>query len=134
MYTPKHFAVHELVPQDVYNKWGDKSLMFLDDRILMNADTLRDRYGRITINNWYWGGDRQWSGLRTEGCSYGSQYSQHRFGRALDHVFIEVTAEEVRQDVLKNPDLFPFITSMELNTSWAHFDCRNCKRIKTFYA
>ena len=133
MYKPIHFSVHELVPQEVYEKWGAKALMFLDEAALITLDALRERYGSITVNNWFWGGDRQWSGLRTEKSHYGSQYSQHRFGRAFDCLFKDITAEEVRQEILADPDLFPLINSLELNTSWLHFDCRNCKRIKTYY-
>lgn len=132
MYKPKHFATYELVPPETYSKWGEASLMFMDDRILMNADALRERYGSITVNDWYWGGNNQWRGLRTESSPYGTQYSQHRFGRAIDHIFHKVTAEEVRQDILQQTNLFPLVMSMELGTSWAHFDVRNCDRIKTF--
>ena len=133
MYKPLHFSVHELVPQEVYEKWGDKALMFLDDRALITLDALRERYGSITVNNWFWGGNRQWSGLRTENSPYGSQYSQHRFGRAFDCVFKYTTAEEVRQDILADHSLFPFINSLEMGTSWLHWDTRNCRRIKTYY-
>lgn len=133
MYKPTHFSVHELVPQEVYEKWGDKALMFLDDRALMTIDALRDRYGSITINNWFWSGDRQWSGLRTANSPYGSQYSQHRFGRAFDCLFKYTDVEAIRQDILNDHNLFPFINSLELGTSWLHFDCRNCRRIKTYY-
>lgn len=134
MYKPTHFSVHELVPEHVYNKWGDKALMFLDDRALMTLDALREKWGPITVNNWFWDGPRQWSGLRTEETHYGSQYSQHRFGRAFDCVFHEIDDEDVRQYILANPDEFPYINSIELGTEgWLHFDVRNCKRIKTYY-
>ncbi len=132
MYTPKYFKAYEVVPREVYEEWGERSLMFMDDRILRNADALRERYGSITINDWYWGGNNQWRGLRTEDSPYGTQYSQHRFGRAIDHIFKDVTAEEVRQDILKSPELFPLIMSMELGTSWLHVDCRNTQRIQTY--
>lgn len=133
MYTPKHFAPHEFVPPKIFHKRGDKSLQLMDDRILITADALRDRYGRIVINNWYWGGDRQWSGLRTSDSPYGSELSQHRFGRALDMIMPDADVDEVSQDIMNDPELFPYITSMELGTSWLHIDCRNCNRILTFY-
>lgn len=134
MYKPNHFSVHELVSQETYEKWGEKALMFLDDRALMTLDALREKFGPITVNNWFWDGPRQWSGLRTESSPYGSQYSQHRFGRAFDCVFSNVDDEHVRQYILANPDEFPYINSIELGTpGWLHFDVRNCKRIKTYY-
>jgi hypothetical protein len=76
-----------------------------------------------------------WSCLRTEGSPFGTEYSQHRFGRAADCIFADVTAEQVRQDVLDNPDDedFKYITSIELGVDWFHFDVRNCNRIMTYY-
>lgn len=132
VYIPKHFAAHELVPEHVYRARGEKSFELLDDRLLITLDQLRDCFGSITVNNWFWGGNRQWSGLRTEKSPYGSMFSQHRFGRAADCIFKDFRAEEVRQQVLKNPDRFPHITFIELDIDWFHFDVRNCERITTW--
>lgn len=133
MYKPKYFQPFEFVSRSVFNKRGEKSLQLLDDRILMTADFLRERYGPITINNWYWGGDRVDSGLRTSTSNIGSDLSQHRFGRALDMLFQNVSVEEVREDILKNPEKYPYVTATELGTSWLHIDCRNTTPILTFY-
>jgi len=134
MYKCKHFKIHELVPKKVYEDRGEKGWMLLDDRLLITLDKLRNAYGGITINNWFWGGDRQWSGLRTSDGPYYSPYSQHTFGRAADCIFKDTTAEEARQDILANPDnpKFRDIMSIELETSWLHFDVRNCNRIMTY--
>jgi len=134
MYRCKHFAIHELVPPHVHRKRGDKSWQLLDDRLLITADRLRDRYGPMTINNWHWDGDRQWSGLRTPGSPYYSETSQHSFGRAFDCIFQNVAAEAVRQDILTEPDshAFELINSIEIGVSWLHFDVRNCDRILAF--
>lgn len=133
LYSPQFFAIHELVPRKVYEERGEAAWELLDASALKTLDQLRKKFGPMTVNNWYWGGNREWSGLRTEDSPYGSQYSQHRFGRAFDCIFRDATAEEVRQYVLANPDEFPYLTSLELGTSWFHFDTRHCKRIKTFY-
>lgn len=132
-YKPVKFEVHELVPESVYEARGEMAIELLDVRLLITLDQLRQAYGPITVNNWYWGKDRQWSGLRTEDSPVGSPYSQHRFGRAADCIFSKFSADYVRTDILKNPDRFPFLNAMELGTSWLHFDVRNCDRIKTFY-
>jgi hypothetical protein len=133
-YICKHFQIHELVPKSVYMDRGEKAWELFDPNALRTIDMLLDRYGSITINNWFWGGDREWSGLRIFGCPYFSPYSQHTFGRAFDNIFKEVTAEEVRQDIINNPDdpTFRYIRAIELNTSWLHTDTRNCCRLKTF--
>jgi len=134
MYKCKHFIIQELVSEGTFNKRGEKAWMLLDNRVLMTLDLLRERYGQMTVNNWKWGGDRSWSGLRTSDSPWFSTYSQHSFGRAADCLFKETTAEQVRQDILASPDdpTFQFINSIELGVSWLHFDVRNCDRILAF--
>ena len=135
MYECKHFIIQELVDPDTYAKRGDRGWQLLDDRVLITLDRLRERYGSMTVNNWKWGGDRKWSGLRTVDSPWFSTYSQHTFGRAADCIFKTVTAEDVRQDILANPDdpTFELINSIELGVSWLHFDVRNCNRIFAFH-
>lgn len=136
MYKCKHFIIQELVDEETYNKRGEKAWELLDDRLLMTLDMLRDRYGKMTINNWRWTArtPRMWSGLRTPDSPWYSTYSQHTYGRAADIIFDSITAEEVRQDILREPDDidFQYINSFEEGTSWLHIDVRNTDRIKTF--
>jgi len=133
IYKCKHFTIQELVPKHIYGARGDKAWELLDKDALKTLDHLRDSFGVMTVNNWHIGGDRNWSGLRTSDSPYYSPTSQHSFGRAFDCLFASRTAEQVRQVILRNRDEFPLLTSMELGTSWLHFDTRNTKRIKTFY-
>lgn len=135
MYKPKRFRVEEFVPESVYKARGDKALELMDSRILETADVLKEEFpeGTIIINNWVWGGDRNWSGLRTTDSPYYRPYSQHSFGRALDMIFSAYTAEEVRKYIQLHPEKFPYVTAMELGTSWVHIDCRNCHKLKTFH-
>ena len=134
MYKCKHFIIEELVSPGTHAVRGHKAWQLLDDRLLMTIDMLRDKYGQMTINNWKWNGDREWSGLRTPDSPWYSTYSQHSFGRAVDCIFKDVTAEQVRQDILSNPDdsNFKYINSFEEGTSWLHIDVRNCDRILTY--
>ena len=132
MYKPRHFYTQELVPEHVYRDRGEKALELLDDRLLITLDDMRDAYGPIVVNDWYRGGVIQWRGLRTDNSPVGTIYSQHRFGRAADLIFLDTDAESVRRDILNNPNLFPHIQSLELGTTWLHFDVRNCERIKTY--
>lgn len=135
MYKCEHFSIHELVPPHVFNNRGEKAWELLDERLLITLDRLRSRYGQMTINNYYWGKDREWSGLRTSDSPYYSAFSQHSFGRAADCLFTGKSAEEIRHDILANPeeDDFKLIGSLELGVSWLHFDVRNCDRIKTYH-
>lgn len=132
MYKCRYFRIEELVPPEVFHIRGDLAWELLDSRMLGALDLLRDRFGKITVNNWVWGGDREWSGLRTPDSPFYSPYSQHTFGRAADCLFASVSADEVRSEIISSPHLFPRIMSVELDVSWLHFDVRNCQRIKTY--
>ena len=103
MYQCTFFKIHELVPPSVFKERGERAWELLDDRMLVTADAMRKRYGKMTINNYMFGGDREWSGLRIPNSPYYSPYSQHTFGRAADIIFGNITAESVRQDILNNP-------------------------------
>jgi hypothetical protein len=133
IYKCEHFAIHELVPPEIYNDRGEKAWESLDSRALVTLDQLRKAYGPITVNNWFWGKDRVASGLRIPGQKEYRPNSQHTFGRAFDCVFSKINPEIVRQEILRNQDMFPYIMSIELNTTtWLHFDVRNCDRIMTY--
>lgn len=131
MYKCKHFEIHELVPKHIYESRGERAWELLDERALFTLDLLRDRFGPITVNNYAFGGSRQWSGLRTAQSPYYSETSQHSFGRAFDCLFRDSKAEAVRRHILSDPGDYN-ITGIELNVAWLHFDCRNSFKIKTF--
>lgn len=136
MYKCKHFHITELVPQSVYLERGERAWELLDERMLITADQLNDRFGQMIVNTWNYPnlikkfGYRDQSGLRTE--TVGAKYSQHFYGRAMDALFTEVTAAEVRKYVLSHASEFPHLAAIEVGVRWFHFDTRNCERIKVF--
>lgn len=66
MYNCKYFGIKELVSPIVYEKWGGQAWMFFDPLILMDADIIRETWGRaIIINNWASGGTLKQCGLRS---------------------------------------------------------------------
>ncbi len=123
-YEPKYFRPEEFVPPEVFKQLGEKSLLVMDYRILKTADTLRDTFGKITINNWVFGGQRRYSGFRHATCVIGAVWSQHRFGRGIDALTEKCTPDEARKEILAHPDHFPYITVMEDKVEWLHVDCR----------
>lgn len=131
MYTPRFFDVQELVPPSIYEDRGPKAIELIDERVLITLDKLRETFGTCTVNDWSFTSDGLYtqSGLRTVESEEYSPTSQHTFGRAMDCKFKEVSAEEVRQRVIENQPLFPYITFIEDDVSWFHFDVRNCERI-----
>ena len=132
----KHFRLEELVPKELFNKYGEKCWDFLDPRLLESIDTVKERFpeGTITINNWLWNGNRNWSGIRTPNSSYYSQSSMHSWGKAVDMIFSKYSPDEVRQDIIDNPDIYPHIKGLELDITWVHLDVRNRKELLKFKA
>lgn len=132
-YIPKHFVLQEFLPRQIYEQitpatmW--KGWMMLDERMLRHADQCREAFGPLTINNWHIGGNRNESGLRISGMATYNPFSQHSFGRAFDCVSKVKTGEEMRQYILANKDKFPYVTRMEIGTSWLHSDCGNAPAI-----
>lgn len=130
----KYFEIHELVPRKMYNRYGDKAWRYVDVRLIQSIDKLKEHFnlGTITINNYHWKGSRQWSGIRTPESPNYSYGSQHSYANALDMVFSDYSAEEVRHYIINNRDLFPYINGLELNISWVHIDIRNEDELVTF--
>ena len=127
-YECRHFVVQELVSPDVYADRGEKAWALLDTNALKTLDALRDKFGSITVNDWYWGGTFKESGLRTTSCEYYRPYSMHSFGKAFDCKFKDTTPEKVQEYILNNADEFPFLQRMEDTKStktWLHFDVGN---------
>ena len=149
MYIPKYFQPHELVYPELFFTYEKKNQtnslwLSIDERVLITLDCLRERFGTCYVNNYYWGGNRKESGLRNMSTSTGATLSQHKFGRACDVVFKNITAEEVRQEMKKlrcfDKDMrnetdskylpFKYINAIEWHQngnpiSWFHFDVRN---------
>ena len=130
IYIPKYFRIEELVPKTLFEQYKhkqDRLWWTLDQRVLWTSDALRKRYGKMVANTWLWGGDHQERGLRLVGTTTGASLSQHLFGRANDLVPIQITAEEIRQDIINNPEFeeFKYITCIERDVWWLHYDVRN---------
>ncbi|MDA3834062.1 MAG: hypothetical protein PF495_11765 [Spirochaetales bacterium] len=119
----KHFNLYELVPEREYNSVPHHILwMQLDNRLLKAIDHLREKWGVMVGNTWKWGGNYQNRGWRN---GWGSRFSQHYSGRAQDLEPSENSVDVVRNDIISNPQDYPFITEIELEVSWLHVGCRN---------
>lgn len=85
IYKCKYFKLQELVPPDVYQKYGDFAWRFFDVNLLKDIDTIRDKHGAITINNWSFGGNLRNCGFRSNLYENSKLYcSAHLFGKAFD--------------------------------------------------
>ena len=132
----KYFKIQELVPKEMYERYKDKCWDFLDPRLIESIDIIKERFnkGTIQINNWLWNGNRNWSGIRTPDSPYYSPSSMHSWGRAVDMIFSDYDPNEVRQDIIDNPEIYAHIKGLELDISWVHIDTRSRKDLLTFKA
>lgn len=124
-----NFYLHEFVSKEIYASWGKRSVWFLDQRLFLLAQFFRDRFGQTTIN----GGQYNYSGFREPECTIGGKLSQHRFGRAIDLKFKEITVQEVYKDVINNYDLYKkfgltTLENIDATPTWLHVDLRNTNK------
>lgn len=127
MYRCKFFKIYELVPKMYHETYPENKLWLLfDNRVLLTLDLLREQYGKVVVNDWYFGGEFQLRGFRPADTTVGVQFSQHKFGRAFDCKFIDTPVGVVRQDCIdKRYECFKYITAIETGIPWFHFDTRN---------
>ena len=128
-YRPKYFALNELVPPHILAERGERAWALMDDRILRGADWLREKFGPAIINGKFGGKVFTESGLRDPFTTTGAKWSQHKFGRAVDMKFLKVTAKEVYDYIIRNPNEAREngITTLEdiaFTGTWLHADCR----------
>lgn len=140
-YKPRYLRPFEVLPPDTclshipVASWSVLAWGLFDARILWTFDQLRDRFGPLVVNDWYWregGQGNTQRGFRPPESTVGASYSQHRFGRALDCLPARTTAEEIRADIRNHPEreAYQFITGVESGVSWLHVDCRNWDRAR----
>ncbi len=128
-YRPKHFSLVELVDPDTYHARGERSWELLQAPALITLDQIREKFGRITVNNWAQPNGRyKDSGLRQMNSPIGAKLSQHKFGGAFDCKPQDVTVKAMYDWIIANPNEFPLLTTLEHiddTPSWLHFDVRN---------
>ena len=133
MKVSKNFYLQEFVSPDIYKKYGDSSIWFIDQRLIIVVQILRNRIGMpLTINNWP-DGNYKHSGFREPSCPTGAELSQHRFGRASDLKILgkENNGADIIRDEIKsnwnNVYKEPGLTTIEHEayaSVWAHIDIR----------
>lgn len=125
-----YFDIREFVPPQIWNKYAEKSLWFIDPKIVEIATAYREHFNvPIVINNWYIGGQFMYRGYRPPRVNIGSEYSQHKMGRAFDCHSPSISVKEMHSEIIKNFDKFKLVglTTLEdinFTTTWVHSDCR----------
>jgi hypothetical protein len=133
----------ELVCKHVYDKFGDKAWMFLDEKIVITIDTIRRLIGKpITINTWWDNGRFSQRGLRCNICSIPKgktikdelHMSAHCLGIAVDFNIEGLSDGEVHIWIAANKDKLPYNMRIERDTvGWTHLDCYNNGNKLTFF-
>ena len=132
----RHFAIYELVDPITHTIYGDRAWMFFQDDTIQMLDDLwdfvKDWLGKsptIWINDWEWGGQYQWSGLRTIYCKEGADRSIHRLADAFDLKIDGLKDyEALRKEIIfnQNHPLLRRIMRIEADTAtWLHIDRAN---------
>lgn len=144
MKISKNFDIRELVPKEIWDLYGEKSVWFIDPRTISFLQELRDILeelypGRISVNvnTWYNGGSRTKSGYRMPNEELGAKFSQHKFGRAVDiQVFImnganrsQMNPVEVNRIIFNHEKRLmdkglTTVENVEFTKTWNHLDCR----------
>ena len=128
MYKCKHFKIEELVPEDVFEEYGEELCWQLfDEQALMMLDGIREYFGLpVTVNNWHKGGFFHNRGYRRPDTAIGAKGSMHKLGKAFDSDVKGLTAEEVRKKILSDKDceLLKYINRIEASVSWLHCDVK----------
>ena len=108
--------------------------LLFDSRLLQVADELRATFGKCTVNDWFWGGQFNWSGFRTSEYEGSKLFSQHSHGRALDMKFGRNKLEKIQSKIIDDRLTWKEIKGLEKGekVTWLHVDVRNSSRLMVF--
>lgn len=126
MSNAKYFRLEELVHPEILTARGDRAWELLDPRAVQILDRLRERYGPTVCNTWHQGGNASNRGLRPFDSSIGARWSQHKYGRAFDVHFKDISVQEVYADLLDTEGHLGIrvLEDIKFTPTWLHFDMR----------
>lgn len=106
----------------MFERFGEDAWRFVDPRLVECFNAVREYLGKsMTLNDYYRGGDRRWSGIRTSASKYYSQFSAHSFGMAGDAVG-DFNYDHLRDDIRNGTLVLPYPVRLELGVNWLHLD------------
>lgn len=128
-----YFDLQELVCKHVYEKFGESAWTFFDERLLDTLYVIRTKLNKpIYVNNWQIGGNLSQRGLRCNCCILVKEktalekvyMSTHMQGNGIDFDVKGMTAQKVREWIVKNQILLPYSVRLEADVNWVHLDLR----------
>ena len=130
----ENLFLDEYIPKDTYMAFQTKGSKFygmpymtymgilkrkINPNLIKSDQMLRDKFGPVTLNDWWDGGRFQFRGWRPTWYKEGGELSDHREGNASDKVFKNFDAKVIR-DYIKENYVSLGITIIEDNVSWLH--------------
>ena len=140
-----YFKLEELVCPHVFRKYGSFAWNFIDERLTITLNTIRDRIRKpITVNNYTIEGqlikymtENAYSqrGLRCCQCQIVEDkllsnvlyMSAHILGKGADFDVEGMPAEEVREWIRVHQNALPYNIRIEKHVEWVHLDLFNNK-------
>jgi hypothetical protein len=128
-----HFKLAEMTCPHVYVKFGNIAWSFFDIRLLITLESIRLKINKpIFVNNWQTHGEFDERGFRCIECSLVQKaiaekrlyVSPHMTGQGVDFDIPGLVAEEVREYIIKNKNLWPYSIRLEKDVNWVHLDVR----------
>ena len=140
-YIPKYFKLFEVLSEVDYKHFKNKgwlSWKYFNPKLLKAMDFIREYTGeKIFINNWKFGGNLNWCGLRTKNCDMDNYKSRHFFGCAMDlHVLGYDSSEKydkLRNKLLELPVFLELINEIEFGINWLHIGIGNHEKVEKYY-
>lgn len=136
----RNILLSEIVPSDIFVRFGPKALRFVNTRIDNGLQYLLDTINKtykssypIIINTWVNKGRFELRGYRPPNCSQGAQLSDHKLGIARDFNIGTMLSSDIRKFILDREQkmLANGITTLESDTDgWVHCSCRTTGRNK----
>jgi len=131
----KYFEIHELMPKKLFEEVKEEVLWrMVPEQLIDNIDRLKEMFneGSMTINDYYWDGQREWSGLRTKDSKLYSEGSMHSVMGATDSVWSDYSVDEIRMYIMNHQDKFPGIRRIEGEVNWLHQDIKETGRRRIY--
>ena len=125
MINAPNFTAGEFLPQETFKEYGALGMRYINPKIPLIIQWLRNKYGKpIIINDWVSGGKLDGRCLRILGDSAYKPYSDHNFGNAVDFNVKGVEVAQVQNDIINTfyTDLIALgVTGIEWQTpTWIH--------------
>lgn len=123
------FDVREFVPPEIWQQFGEKSVWFIDMKLVEFLEWVYKHFGiKPVVNNWHEGGQFKYRGFRPPTCTTGAKLGQHRLARAVDFSVSGSDPEIIRDEIRRYwNDLYRLygITTIEKDCpAWVHVDRR----------